>query len=65
MTSGKRHRERWTEKWILKETERQTKKAEKKMFTINVSKKMKEERNNETHIQVYRGLLGKDRRKSG
>ncbi len=33
------------------------------MFTINVSKKMKEERN-ETHIQVYRGLLGKDRRKS-
>jgi hypothetical protein len=46
-----------------RETDKQ-KKAEKKMFTINVSKKMKEERN-ETHIQVYRGLLGKDRRKSG
>ena len=26
---------------------------------------MKEERNKETHIKVYRGLLGKDRRKSG
>ncbi len=35
------------------------------MFTINVSKKMKEERNKQTHIQVYSGLLDKDRRKSG